>query len=49
MGLAPSSCSLCQEELYRNPHCLLPEHLCMTQLSPEAVWPLVRQAWNMAG
>ncbi|MEB3263298.1 MAG: glycosyltransferase family 9 protein [Synechococcus sp.] len=47
----PSStfrCALCQEEHYRNAHCLLPEHLCMEHLTPEVVWPQLLQAWAAA-
>ncbi|MFM7676398.1 MAG: glycosyltransferase family 9 protein [Synechococcus sp.] len=45
---SPLRCSLCQEEHYRNAHCLLPEHLCMEELTPEVVWPQLLQAWAAA-
>lgn len=39
-------CSGCLQVRYHNPSCPLERHACMEGLTPEAVWPLVQQAWQ---
>ncbi|QPN65859.1 glycosyltransferase family 9 protein [Synechococcus sp. CBW1006] len=41
-----SRCTLCHDEHYRNASCLRSEHLCMADLTPTAVWPLLEEAWS---
>ena len=40
------SCSSCLQARFDNPACLLEQHACMDGLTPDAVWPLVCQAWQ---
>ncbi|WP_216899853.1 glycosyltransferase family 9 protein [Synechococcus sp. CCY 9618] len=46
IGNSGHHCSGCFQAHYRNPVCPLEWHACMDGLPPEAVWPLVHQAWQ---
>lgn len=39
-------CNGCHQVRFENPACPLERHACMDGLPPEAVWPLVQQAWQ---
>jgi ADP-heptose:LPS heptosyltransferase len=43
------SCSLCQDERFLNPGCLLPEHGCLLGVSPATVVDSATQATRQAG
>ncbi|MCT0207156.1 glycosyltransferase family 9 protein [Synechococcus sp. CS-1332] len=42
-------CNGCHQLRFENPACPLEQHGCMVGLPPEAVWPLVQQAWHRTG
>ncbi len=39
-------CGGCLQVRFENPACPLEQHACMDGLPPDAVWPLVQQAWH---
>jgi pimeloyl-ACP methyl ester carboxylesterase len=42
-------CGGCLQVRFENPSCPLERHACMDGLPPDAVWPLVEQAWQRSG
>ena len=42
-------CGGCLQVRFENPACPLERHACMDGLPPDAVWPLIQQAWRSTG